>query len=307
MVISLSDLIGASRNLGDPEVVADTLLAAMSEECADCEHSVAFFSGPCSLGLRHSQSRLGRDDTSIGVAKHAQAYATSEVIWNRWSVRADERNQFRSVVWDDGGPLSKLFRATETREYRRIVICIGDRAVGHVSTIVFHASATPCWERLDAMVVAMLPALRFAGMSLCEQMTPANDVVAYLSTDGNRLAINGEHKLCRVAQEVSSHLRRMPGELRGAVLEQHQLRLCVEPELANGHVLALKQYERSTVALNARDTALVEWVERGLTNKEIASLLGTRATTIKKALERLYERTGAAGRTELVHLLRQSG
>lgn len=281
------------------------MLDAMSEECADCEHSVAFFSGPCSIGLSYTGARLGKSDTSISIAEHEQAYSLSEVGWDRWSVRPHEQNNFCSVRWNRPGPLSKLFEASRTKEYRRLLVCVGDRAVAHISTIVFRKSAPPQWERLDALVSAMLPAFQFASLPELERMKPANDVLAYLSAHGQLLAVADQSADKSVVQQVASQLQRSPGELQSSLIERHRLELRPQAQLAGGQVVELRRIAGRPFHLSERDQELARWLERGLNNREIAAMLGANPTTVKKALERLYQRTGAAGRTELVHLLRQ--
>jgi DNA-binding NarL/FixJ family response regulator len=54
------------------------------------------------------------------------------------------------------------------------------------------------------------------------------------------------------------------------------------------------------VPLTDRQIELLGHLRRGLTNAEIAKVMGNAPSTVKTMLERLYERTGAGNRVELV-------
>lgn len=60
---------------------------------------------------------------------------------------------------------------------------------------------------------------------------------------------------------------------------------------------------RPPAGLTSREVEVARLVARGATNREVASALGIAGATVKRHLERIYERTGAHGRTELAALV----
>jgi len=56
--------------------------------------------------------------------------------------------------------------------------------------------------------------------------------------------------------------------------------------------------------LTACESKVVELLERGLTNREIASLLGLSVNTVRNRVASAFKRVGASRRAELVYLLR---
>jgi len=57
-------------------------------------------------------------------------------------------------------------------------------------------------------------------------------------------------------------------------------------------------------ALTACESKVVDLLERGLTNREIASLLGLSPNTVRNRVASAFKRVGASRRAELVYLLR---
>ncbi|MGH9442484.1 MAG: response regulator transcription factor [Thermoanaerobaculia bacterium] len=53
----------------------------------------------------------------------------------------------------------------------------------------------------------------------------------------------------------------------------------------------------ATLGLTRRQCEVLAWVARGKTNQEIGSILGSRASTVKKHLERIYPKLGVETRT----------
>lgn len=69
--------------------------------------------------------------------------------------------------------------------------------------------------------------------------------------------------------------------------------------------LSLRRRERAgaLAALTSREAAVAGQVARGATNREVAVALGIAAATVKRHLERVYQKTGVHGRTELAALV----
>ena len=55
--------------------------------------------------------------------------------------------------------------------------------------------------------------------------------------------------------------------------------------------------------LSAREEEVLDWVEGGKTNEEIAALLRIKPCTVKKHLERIYQKLGVDNRTAAVSFL----
>lgn len=186
-------------------------------------------------------------------------------------------------------------------------MCIADQALALVSTHRVARSRTPNWARLASIIETTLPALRFSWISLGGPTRAANEVLAYLSPTGTVLAF-GLHSTptfpSATAQEVIAGLRKRDGDWKNVDPEGYKLVSCNDLHLRDVTVLQLRERTRAATRLSPRDAELVHWLARGLTNKEIASLLVTRPSTIKRAPALLYARTGAGDRTELLHMLR---
>jgi DNA-binding CsgD family transcriptional regulator len=83
-----------------------------------------------------------------------------------------------------------------------------------------------------------------------------------------------------------------------------QLAETVRPHLANLYRLGGAAAKVVGVSLTAREREVLEWVAAGKTNRDIASILGTRPRTIEKHLERIYEKLGVENRTAAVMRLK---
>lgn len=78
------------------------------------------------------------------------------------------------------------------------------------------------------------------------------------------------------------------------------------PVLALGDALFPKEEPapRWDLGLTAREDEVLAYVSRGLTNVEIAALLGTSRATVKNQVATILKKTGASNRTELTWLAR---
>jgi DNA-binding CsgD family transcriptional regulator len=63
----------------------------------------------------------------------------------------------------------------------------------------------------------------------------------------------------------------------------------------------------ATERLSAREQEVARYVAQGLTNAEIAELLGVAKRTVATHLERIYERLGIHSRAALAHLVARGG
>ena len=78
------------------------------------------------------------------------------------------------------------------------------------------------------------------------------------------------------------------------------------PSIGIGDELcARRERDAAPLVLTPREQQIAALVERGLTNAEIASVLGISANTVRNRLAAAFERTGAANRAELVARVRR--
>jgi DNA-binding CsgD family transcriptional regulator len=67
--------------------------------------------------------------------------------------------------------------------------------------------------------------------------------------------------------------------------------------------LILEECASSSPPLTAREATVLHWVSYGKTNEEIAALLKLKICTVKKNLERIYEKLGVENRTAAASFL----
>jgi DNA-binding NarL/FixJ family response regulator len=97
-------------------------------------------------------------------------------------------------------------------------------------------------------------------------------------------------------------LKSKPAEgLADAIRCVYQGSRFIEPEFLN-HLVDLAASGEShinTVAISSREREISAYVAQGLSNKEIASLLGISESGVKAALQRLFHKYGVRTRTQL--------
>jgi DNA-binding CsgD family transcriptional regulator len=98
-------------------------------------------------------------------------------------------------------------------------------------------------------------------------------------------------------------------------IHRGQKRLTVEslsPIQAPDHRLVLRENNEAldaalleTLGLTKREAEVLLWVSQGKRNPEIAAILGTRAKTITKHLERIFQKLGVETRTSAANIARE--
>lgn len=298
--ISLAAVQTAVTTLSDRKGIADSLAGALADIAPHALHAVTFFSGPASLQADAAGARVGR--ARIDVADFPRSYGTSGVRWDRWSVREEDRNRVRAIEMPPCGLSDYWSRVGSVGTYRRCVVCIGERAVALAGSLVIddHPLDEATWAHLEATILASVRAIQlaaYAGGALDAQ--PEIDIVGYLAPDGVVLAAANDAEATAATQAASEALRH--GGRRSFAARGMRFSLRPSEGVRDAEVVAVVA-ERGA-ALSERDARLVEWVRRGLTNREVGAMLGVPQTTVKRALERLFARHGASNRVELLRLL----
>lgn len=306
------DLVAASALVADASSVARSLAAELAAIAPDLHHCVTFFGGPASLEMTAAAAAVG--GSAIETTGLPEAYARSPVQWNRWSVPRAQRDRFVAVSVRTTTVLSTFWggRSVVDWHYRRRLVCYGSRALALVGSTTFDGRAVDesVWEALGAHVDARATLVRMAGVSASarddeggSEDDPSEAAVAYLSAEGAVLAAPDDEDVVRATEVAAAAIRsrRLGPALR---VKGKCFRLRAAAGVRAAEVFELVPVAAApAAALTARDAQLVDWVRRGLPNREVAAMLGVPATTVKKALERLFARHGASNRVELLRLL----
>jgi DNA-binding CsgD family transcriptional regulator len=319
---ALSRLTEAARALDDPEGIIEASVDALAQALPDALVVACVYPEWPPVTIAHPRARL--EGAPLDVRGLEAAVAESAVGFDRWAVEPDQRNRFVSATTGTAGSVEPIFRfwrnRAPTEGTRRCLLTRGPRALAYVSiTPVGPASAASWRDGPVRRVLERVEApLRHAGLASIEQDASleerllGTDRPTVLMRDDGTLVTQSPGARAQLARR-SSRLEELQHRVRHARgvpfrLEARGLSALAEPlelrglppvwciELDSGAA------EPPAVALSPREQELRQWLELGLSNAEIASHMGIRTSTVKTMLERLYRRTGAAGRVELLRL-----
>jgi DNA-binding CsgD family transcriptional regulator len=301
---SLAALVESIHVLGQPERIVDFVLDDLANVAPRVHFGVALFGSERALTMSLSRARVGR--TAADFDNHAHLYARSGVRWNRWSVTPADRK----VVSIERMPREALGHFWSTHgihEHRRIIACDGPRAIAWIGASVVDDRALDAetWQQLAQRMVQGAALLRsshrVAGRGPDSTADVADhEIVAYFAPDGTVLAQkNAEYTF--FVKAASARLAANLWTVWRFEKDGRGFELAPAAALQDHGGFVLKRMRGEVDRYAARE--FLEALRRGLTNREIAVMLGTTPTAVKKRLERLYARHEASNRVELLHVL----
>lgn len=92
-------------------------------------------------------------------------------------------------------------------------------------------------------------------------------------------------------------------KIREALLEIHSGGSVIQPNLARMLLNIFMEQERlksEVKPLSKREKEILNYIAKGLSNKEVASVLGLSSTTVRTHLEHIYEKLNVTNRVEAV-------
>ncbi len=92
-------------------------------------------------------------------------------------------------------------------------------------------------------------------------------------------------------------------KIREALIEIHQGGSVIQPSLARTLLNIFMEQERlksEVKPLSKREKEILNYIAKGLSNKEVADVLGLSSTTVRTHLEHIYEKLNVTNRVEAV-------
>jgi len=323
MSSALDELTSAVTLLTDEARVLDLAVRAMHEACG---RGIAI--GLTARGERSERAGLTRlyaDGAPDALELPHLAYVRTSA-YDVASVPLLQRNRWvepfrEGIATHEGWRKSTLYPVVarfRVLEQGRIAICAGARQVALLGAAIAEGTEFSDDERarLTSTAAALVAPLRIAASlgasadhsSLSRTLGTSDEAIVALDgrgrvVDGSRRAfelLREEHDLPeRLAALVRTRARdttRVRESKRTIHLSSH----CADHDVAFLAVIDGSGFAESPVEITTRQRELLALLERGLTNAEIAAAMGNAASTVKKMLERLYERTGVSNRVELL-------
>lgn len=299
----VSTLLESVQLLGQPERVVELVLDDLAIAAPRVHFGVALLGSERALTMSLSRARIGH--TAADFENHAHHYARSGVRWNRWAVGPEDRR----VVSIERMPREVLGRFWSTHgihEHRRLIVSDGPVGLAWIGASVIddHRVDRETWDEISRRMLDAATLLRSSHrLTPSADATPTHEereIVAYLSPDGTVLAQKDATYTSTVKLAADRLADRQWSEWRfdrgGSTFE---LTPATELQDHGGFVLSRLPGDSDRHA----DQEFLAALRRGLTNREIALVLGTTPTAVKKRLERLYARHHASNRVELLHVL----
>lgn len=298
----MAALLESVELLGQPERVVELILAELAAIAPRVHFGVALFGSERALTMSLTRTRLGHGAADFD--NHAHLYVRSAVYWNRWAVAPADRRVVR-----EGVPRQALGRFWSTygiHEHRRLIVSEGSSGLAWIGASVVDDRRVDreTWDELERRMLDGATLLRSAHR-IAPSRAPRHEereVLAFLSPDGTVLA----QKSAQYTSQIRAASARLADnrwsdwrlEQRGSSFE-----LAPAEELRDHGGFVLSRVRAASDGRAERE--FLDVLRRGLTNREIALVLGTTPTAVKKRLERLYARHHASNRIELLHVLEQ--
>lgn len=304
-MVSLHELIARVVAVSDVVATSDAILAELCGLVPNVLFAVTTFEGPRALTIGESRARLGC--TPVELVDHRAVYARSAVKWNRWAVEAEDQ-RLHAIPVEPVPPdkLNRYWAIHQVREHRRVLVCEGRRALAMIGASVVddRPPSGEAWSLIEERMNAGAHLLRAAWRLTRTVDAEDEEPCAYLAPDGVVLAAADWAKPTRALRRAGERLRARCWDL-SHVFEEDGRTFEVRPSrlLQDHGGFELRDCAPPRAALHAD---LLDGLARGLTNQELATLLGTTPRAVKKRLERLYARHGATNRRELLYLLQRT-
>lgn len=214
-------------------------------------------------------------------------------------------------------------RALDVQEWGLLVATLGSEPVGGANVLVplgEEGFSDEERERVRAMAPSLAAALRVAALvanaplalhALEQLLSSRGDTALLFSAAGHVVGVSaaGERLLARspeIQEKVGGWIRAAPSGAGELTFPQLDFQVHVSPCSPRGSApvfLAVVGPQASAGArgrVTLRQVELLEILEEGLSNKQIASRMHLAPSTVKGMLEELYRVTGVSGRVGLL-------
>ena len=161
-------------------------------------------------------------------------------------------------------------------------------AFGHATLVVRERDGRRVWQ---TALARQLLGEHFGG---AETVTPP-EVIAWVAREGLRRRAGADPQsltVARGARRITFTLHPMPDETLEDSNDGEWLVVMRESDDA-----AVVEAVALACRLTAREAEVLYWVVKGKTNRDIGDILGSSPATVKKHLERVYEKLGVETRT----------
>jgi DNA-binding CsgD family transcriptional regulator len=325
---TLSHLFEASASLEDEATVVRLAARSLWEACprgfslAYTIHGHPARSLGAAVGIRE-----GAETLDLDLERFRRVFERAALYYDRYRVDRAQRGRWVDLPadWFRRSAFYPLFRPFGVMG--RNLVCLGSRPLGCAGLLLPDGAPgfTPDERRQLGTVTAMAAGpMRVA--ALLAQAAPALDAVDHLmesrteaaflftgtgrllarSTAGQR-ALDGRPSLSEVLADV---VRQGRTRARTVMVPDVGVEIHVTPCSPRGTsaaYLAILAPHRDPgrERLTRRQSELLELLELGLSNRQIAERLSVGPATVKTMLERLYRRAGVSGRVALLRWSRE--
>ncbi len=327
----LNDVVETAATLETPSAIVEAAARALSRAHPGGIAGAMIFSGwparavPIIAGWQ--------DDAPLPrgpFERYQQTFHSLPVAYDRYRVDVEDRHCWREVLADGlfseaSFRQSPIYREVFSRlgalEHGRMVVCVGARPVAHLACLLpegegfsetarraLRQTALACAGPLR--VAARLHAAEAVRGALDHLVASRQDAVVVVGSSGALLAASppAETYLSRhpaLARGIRDAVRTGGAKARTVLLSRQLIELHLTPCSPRGAASATLVFIGETAPpsrgrVSPREAEVIALARQGRTNGEIAEAMGVAPSTVKTWLQRLYRRTGARGRAELL-------